>query len=171
LLRDRHQIIGRIDSRFVGTEPDAVGEAPSYDPQASAISGAFVGAFNDYMFRDLGYKTPLTFRPNNYAGIGNDWNFQHNAPDGQQLAANVSSDLAQAMRENPRLKILNVAGLYDLATPFFGAEYDLGHMQLEPQIAGNIRYTYYPAGHMMYIDPPSARQLKADIAGFYVSAE
>ena len=171
LLRDRREIIGRIDSRFVGTEADAAGEAPSYDPQASAITGAFVGAFNDYMYRDLGYKSPLTFRPNNYAGIAGDWNFQHNAPDGQQFAANVSSDLSQAMRENPRLKILNVAGLYDLATPFFAAEYDLGHMALEPRIAANIRYTYYPAGHMMYIDPPSARQLKADIAAFYASAE
>jgi carboxypeptidase C (cathepsin A) len=171
LLRDRHQIIGRIDSRFVGTESDAAGEAPSYDPQASAITGAFVGAFNDYLYRDLGYKTPLTFRPNNYAGIGDDWNFQHNGPDGQQFAADTSSDLAQAMRENPRLKILNAAGLYDLATPFFAAEYDLGHMALEPRLAANIRYTYYPAGHMMYIDPPSARQLKADIAAFYAAAE
>jgi carboxypeptidase C (cathepsin A) len=171
LLRDRREIIGRIDSRFVGTEADAAGEAPSYDPQASAISGAFVGAFNDYLFRDLGYKSPLTFRPNNYAGIGNDWNFQHNAPDGQQFAANMSSDLSQAMRENPRLKILNVAGLYDLATPFFAAEYDLGHMALEPRIAGNIRYSYYPAGHMMYIDPASAHRLKDDLASFYASAE
>ena len=171
LLRDRREIIGRIDSRFVGTESDAAGDSPSYDPQASAISGAFVGAFNDYLYRDLGYKTPLAFRPNNYAGIGNDWNFQHAAPDGQQFTANMSSDLAQAMRENPRLKILNAAGLYDLATPFFAAEYDLDHMALEPQIAANIRYAYYPAGHMMYIDPPSARQLKSDIAAFYASAE
>jgi len=171
LLRDRREIIGRIDSRFVGTESDAAGEAPSYDPQASAITGAFVGAFNDYLYRDLGYKSQLTFRPNNYAGIGNDWNFQHNAPDGQQFAANVSSDLAQAMRENPRLKVLNVAGLYDLATPFFAAEYDLGHMALESRIAANIRYSYYPAGHMMYIDPTSAHQLKADLTGFYANAE
>jgi carboxypeptidase C (cathepsin A) len=171
LLRDRREIIGRIDSRFVGTEADAAGEAPSYDPQASAITGAFVGAFNDYLYRDLGYKTPLSFRPNNYAGIGNDWNFQHNAPDGQQFAANVSSDLSQAMRENPRLKVLNVAGLYDLATPFFAAEYDLGHMALEPRIAANIRYSYYPAGHMMYIDPASAHRLKDDLASFYASAE
>jgi carboxypeptidase C (cathepsin A) len=171
LLRDRREIIGRIDSRFVGTEADAAGVQPSYDPQASAITGAFVSAFNDYLYRDLGYKSPLTFRPNNYAGIGNDWNFQHNSPDGQQFAANVSSDLAQAMRENPRLRILNVAGLYDLATPFFAAEYDLGHMALEPRIAANIRYTYYPAGHMMYIDPASAHQLKADLASFYASAE
>jgi carboxypeptidase C (cathepsin A) len=171
LLRDRREIIGRIDSRFIGTEADAAGESPSYDPQASAITGAFTGAINDYLFRDLGYKTPLSYRVNNYAGIGNDWNFQHNSPDGQQFAANVSSDLGQAMRENPRLKILNVAGLYDLATPFFGAEYDLGHMALDPKIEANIRYAYYPAGHMMYIDPPSARQLKADVAAFYASAE
>ena len=171
LLRDRHQIIGRIDSRFIGTEADAAGDSPTYDPQASAITGAFVGAFNDYLYRDLGYKTQLTFRPNNYGGIGNDWNFSHTAPDGQQFAANTSSDLAEAMRENPRLKILNVAGLYDLATPYFAAEYDLGHMALEPQLAANIRYTYYPAGHMMYIDPPSARQLKDDIAGFYATAQ
>ncbi len=171
LLRDRHQVVGRIDSRFVGTESDMVGEGASYDPQASAISGAFVSAFNDYMFRDLGYKTPLTFRPNNYAGIGNDWTFQHNSPDGPQFVANVSSDLAQAMRENPRLKVMNAAGLFDLATPFFGAEYDLGHMALEPQLKANIRYSYYPAGHMMYIDPVSARQLKADLVSFYASAQ
>ena len=171
LLRDRREIIGRIDSRFVGTEADAAGENPSYDPQASAITGAFTGAINDYLFRDLGYKTPLSYRVNNYGGIGNDWNFQHNSPDGQQFAANTSSDLAQAMRENPRLKILNVAGLYDLATPFFGAEYDLGHMALDPHVAANIRYTYFPAGHMMYIDPGSARQLKSDIDAFYAASQ
>ena len=43
-------------------------------------------------------------------------------------------------------------------------------MALEPRIAANIRYTYYPAGHMMYIDPASARRLTADIKGFYASA-
>jgi carboxypeptidase C (cathepsin A) len=43
-------------------------------------------------------------------------------------------------------------------------------MALEPQLQQNIRYAYYPAGHMMYIDPVSARQLKADLAEFYASA-
>ena len=69
LLRDRHQIIGRIDSRYIGTEPDNVGEGADYDPQGSAITGAFVAALNDYLFRDLGYKTPLTYRPNNYGAV------------------------------------------------------------------------------------------------------
>ncbi len=70
LLRDRRQIIGRIDSRYLGTEAEQVGSDPTYDPQASAITGGFTGAINDYLFRDLGYKTPLSYRINNYAGIG-----------------------------------------------------------------------------------------------------
>ena len=173
LLRDRHQIIGRIDSRYVGTEPDNVGEGADYDPQGSAITGAFVGALNDYLFRDLGYKTTLTYRPNNYGAVfsGSDgWSFSHKSPEGRQDLADTSVDLASAMRQNPRMKILSVNGYYDLATPFHGAEYEFKHMALEPQLQANIRYTYYSAGHMMYVDPVSARQLKADLAAFYASA-
>jgi carboxypeptidase C (cathepsin A) len=170
LLRDRHQVIGRIDSRYVGTEPDNVGEGADYDPQGSAITGGFVAALNDYLFRDLGYKTPLTYRPNNYAGIGNDWDLTHKGPSGQQQIADTSDDLGTAMRQNPRMKILSVNGVYDLATPFHGAEYEFKHLSLEPQLQANIRYAYYPAGHMMYIDPTSARQLKSDLAAFYASA-
>jgi len=171
LLRERRQIIGRIDSRYLGTEGDTIGEAADYDPQSSAITGAFVGALNDYLMRDLGYSTPLTYRPNNYAETqGGNWSFQHRGPDGPQPIADTSADLADAMRQNPRMKILSVNGLYDLATPFGGADYEFQHMALEPAIAGNIRYVYYEAGHMMYTDPVSARQLKADLAAFYASA-
>jgi len=171
LLRDRHQIIGRIDSRYLGTEPDLVGESADYDPQGSAITGGFVGALNDYLMGDLGYKTQLTYRPNNYAETqGGNWNFQHKSPDGRQQIADTSVDLADAMRQNPRMKVLSVNGIYDLATPFHGAEYEFLHMALEPQLQQNVRYTYYSAGHMMYIDPPSARKLKEDLAGFYASA-
>jgi carboxypeptidase C (cathepsin A) len=174
LLRDRRQVIGRIDSRYVGTEPDSVGDSADYDPQGSAITGAFVGALNNYLFGDLGYKSELVYRPNNYAQAfadGDDgWNFQHKAPGGEQQIADTSIDLADAMRQNPRMKLLSVNGLYDLATPFHGAEYEFRHMALEPQLQSNIRYTYYPAGHMMYTDPASARQLKSDLAAFYTSA-
>jgi carboxypeptidase C (cathepsin A) len=173
LLRDRHEVIGRIDARYVGTEPDNAGEAAGYDPQGSAITGGFVAALNDYLFRDLGYKTPLVYRPNNYGAVfGGDspWEFTHKGPDGRQQVADTSVDLASAIRQNPRMKILSVNGYYDLATPFHGAEYEFKHMALEPQLQANIRYTYYPAGHMMYIDPVSARELKSDLAAFYASA-
>jgi carboxypeptidase C (cathepsin A) len=171
LLRDRHEIIGRIDSRYVGTEPDNVGDSADYDPQGSAITGGFVAALNDYLFRDLGYKTPLVYRPNNYAGIGENWDLTHKSAEGPQQIADTSVDLADTIRQNPRMKVLSVNGIYDLATPFHGAEFEFKHMALEPQLQANVRYTYYPAGHMMYIDPVSARQLKADLAAFYASAQ
>ncbi len=173
LLRDRHQIIGRIDSRYVGTEPNNVGEGTDYDPQGSAITGAFVGALHDYLFRDLGYDTKLVYRPNNYGAIYGSkegWDFTHKGPDGDQQIADTSVDLANAMRQNPRMKVLSVNGYYDLATPFHGAEYEFEHLALEPQLQSNIRYEYYPAGHMMYTDPESAAQLKADLARFYANA-
>ena len=170
LLRGQGEIVGRLDSRYTGSSPDLAGEAAEYDPQSSAISGAWIAMINDYLFRDLGYRTPLTYRPSNGA-VFPLWDWKHSPGDGfPQTAADTSVDLANAMRENPNLKLLSVNGLYDLATPFAGAEYDIGHMQLGPTQLQNVRYTYYPAGHMMYIDPVSARQLKADLASFYASA-
>ena len=171
LLRSEGKIIGRLDARFTGSSPDLAAEGADYDPQDKAISGAWVALINDYLFRDLGYKTPLSYRPNNYSGVFSLWDWKHSTDGGRpQMAADTSVDLAAAMRENPNLKLLSVNGLYDLATPFAGAEYDLGHMALGPVELQNIRYTYYAAGHMMYIDPASARQLKADFANFYTSA-
>ena len=170
LLRSSGQIIGRLDARFTGSSPDLAAEGADYDPQDKAITGAWVAMINDYLFRDLGYKTPLTYRPNNY-GVFPLWDWKHSGEQGEQASADTSVDLAAAMRENPNLKLLAVNGLYDLATPFAGAEYDIGHMLLGPAELRNIRYTYYPAGHMMYIDPPSARQLHSDLTAFYASAQ
>ena len=43
-------------------------------------------------------------------------------------------DLSAAMRQNPHLMVYSLNGLYDMATPFFGTEYDLAHMQLDPEL-------------------------------------
>jgi carboxypeptidase C (cathepsin A) len=170
LLRDQGRIVGRLDSRFTGSDPDRAGEAADYDPQDRAISGAWTAMINDYLFRDLGYRTPLSYRPNNGA-VFPLWDWKHSTGQGRtQMAADTSVDLAAAMRENPNLKLLSLNGLFDLATPFAGAEYDIGHMELGPVERQNIRFTYYPSGHMIYIDPVSAQRLKADLASFYASA-
>ena len=53
--------------------------------------------------------------------------------------ADVALDLSAAMRENPNLKVYSLNGIYDFATPFFGTEYDLGHMQLNAATKGNVK--------------------------------
>jgi carboxypeptidase C (cathepsin A) len=173
LLRDQRLTLGRYDDRFTGEDVDAAGETPEYDPSDTGITGAYVAAFHDYLVRELGYQTDLDYRPTYYAS-GVTWDFNHRAQGlgggGGTNEADVALDLSQAMRENPHLLLYSLNGLYDLATPFFGTEYDLGHMQLDPKLHGNVRFAYYPSGHMVYLNPAALHLMKADLARFYDEA-
>ena len=84
--------------------------------------------------------------------------------------ADVALDLSQAMRENPHLLVYSLNGLYDLATPFFGTEYDLNHLQLAPAVRPNLRFAYYPSGHMVYLNTQALGAMKADLVKFYDEA-
>ncbi|HUZ12102.1 MAG TPA: peptidase S10 [Caulobacteraceae bacterium] len=172
LLRDRRLTIGRFDDRFTGVDMDAAGATPGYDPSDSGITGAFVAAFHDYLSRDLQYQTDLAYRVA-YSAPGVAWDYRHRAPGGAGGGtdqADVALDLSQAMRENPHLLLYSLNGIYDLATPFFGTEYDLGHMQLSPKLAQNVRFAYFPSGHMVYLNPEALKEMKADLVRFYDEA-
>jgi len=163
LLRDQRLTVGRLDSRFKGRDRSAAGERPEFDPSNAAITGPFTAVLNDYVRKDLGFKSDLPYeiltdrvRPWNF-GQGNNY-------------VNVAEDLRVAMSENPALKVFVACGYYDLATPFFAAEYTFHHIGFEPDYAQRINLHYYEAGHMMYIRRPSREQLKKDIAAFYETA-
>ena len=168
LLRDERRTTGRYDSRFEGIDADAAGENASYDPSDSGIDGVFAGMFHDYLINDLGYKTDLDYRPTYYT-IGREWDHHHKAPGSQypENEADTALDLAAAMRENPHLKVLSLNGWFDMATPFFGTEYDISHMDLDPAVRSNVSFTYYPSGHMVYLNPDALKTMKADVARFY----
>jgi carboxypeptidase C (cathepsin A) len=165
LLRDDRQILGRYDARFEGTDSDAAGDEPGYDPSSTGITGAFVSAFHDYLTRDLKYLTDETYFASG-PGVNIDWDHSHN----DLPVVYVAGDLADAMRKNPHLRVLSVNGLFDLATPFFLTEFDFSHMQLEPKLRANIQLKYYPSGHMIYLNVEALKQLKVDLAGFYSDA-
>jgi len=173
LLRDQRLTLGRYDDRFTGVDADAAGDSPEYDPSDTGITGAFVSAFHHYLTSDLDYHTELSYRPTYYSA-GVQWDFKHLPPGARGpygvTQADVALDLSAAMRQNPHLLLYSLNGIYDLATPFFGTEYDLGHMQLDPQFKGNVRFAYYPSGHMVYLNPQALTQMKADLARFYDEA-
>ncbi|RKF23326.1 peptidase S10 [Altericroceibacterium spongiae] len=173
LMRDQSRTVGRLDSRFTGIDVDEAGDGPQYDPADTAISGAYTAAINSYLFGTLGYKTELQYRPNFYREISSRWDQSHTPPDGgwgRMTAANTALDLARAMRINPHLQVLSLNGYYDMATPFFGAEYDLKHMQLDPSLRGNLTFRYYKSGHMIYIRPEAMTALRRDLVDFYKKA-
>ena len=74
------------------------------------------------------------------------------------------------MTQNPFLHVFVAKGYYDLATPFFAADYTFDHLGLDPTLRSHLNGAYYEAGHMMYVHPPSLAKLKADIALFIKSS-
>jgi carboxypeptidase C (cathepsin A) len=179
LLRDQRLILGRYDARFEGTDLDAAGENPGYDPSGTGVSPAFVSAFHDYLERELKYTSKETYYPHG-PNVNQLWDHNHRPPGGGGGGGfgpapalrdiYVAGDLADAMRKNPNLKVFSVNGLFDLATPFFITEFDLAHMELEPKLRPNIEFAYYPSGHMIYLNVDALKQLKTDLAKFYASA-
>jgi carboxypeptidase C (cathepsin A) len=172
LLRDRRETIGRYDSRYTGVDPDAAGDSPDYDASDTAISGAFIGTLNSYLSRDLGYQTNMAYRASASEEEGFKWDWDHKAPGARQplQTPDTALDLAAAMRENPYLKVLSLNGWYDMATPFFGTEYDLNHMMLEPAQQRNLEFRYYPSGHMVYLNPDALHAMRLDVERFIYDA-
>jgi carboxypeptidase C (cathepsin A) len=165
---------GRLDTRFVGPTMDALGQEAEYDPQAAAISSAYVSLFNQYVRETLDFKPDMPYRPEYYDSVLAHWDYLHAAPGaGDELyqATNVMPDLAVAMKYNPDLKVLNNAGYYDLATPFYAAVWAMHHLAISPKLAGNISYAYYDSGHMVYADLPSLKKLHDNVAHFIESTD
>jgi carboxypeptidase C (cathepsin A) len=158
---------GRLDTRFSGPSIDPLGKSSEYDPQSSAISSAYVAAFNDYVRRDLKFGQDRHYRL--FADIEH-WDFSHKQPgahgEALQSSTNVMPDLALAMKTDPNLKVYVNGGYYDLATPYFAADYEDHHLPIPASLEGNISYSWYPSGHMVYAHEPSLKLLHDNVARF-----
>jgi carboxypeptidase C (cathepsin A) len=158
---------GRLDSRFSGPSLDPLSKDAEYDPQSSAISAAYVAAFNDYVRKQLKYGEGQQYRL--FASIDH-WDFAHKAPgvngEALQQSTNVMPDLAMAMKTNPNLRVSLHGGYYDLATPYFAADYEMRHLPIPASLQKNISYDWYPSGHMVYAHEDSLKKLHDNVARF-----
>lgn len=162
LLRDKRLTVGRLDSRFTGVDADAAGEQQEFDPSNTALQGAYTAMFADYIRNDLKWQTDL-----HYPTSGNvrPWSY-----DDQNRYYDNTEPLRQTMAKNPFLKVHFVAGYYDMATPFGGAEFNAMHLGYDKTFTDRVSFSYYEAGHMMYIRPSAQKQLKDDVAKFIRSS-
>jgi carboxypeptidase C (cathepsin A) len=162
LLRDRGQVVGRLDSRYLGTETSNVEARFDDDPSGYAIDGAYTAAIQHYLASELNVKR---LEPYNILSgdVFSNWNWLYGSSPRQQGFLNVTPYLAKAQHQNKDFRIFVANGYYDLATPFFATEHSMNHHGI---IKEKLTMKYYPAGHMMYIHRPSLKQLAKDMHDF-----
>jgi carboxypeptidase C (cathepsin A) len=164
LLRDEGLTIGRLDSRYKGFDTDSVGEYHEVDPSYSAILGPYTATMYDYLRRDLNYETDLPYEI--LKSLYQSWKYESY----QNQYVNTAADLRRGFQLHPGLKAIVCNGYYDLATPFLATEYTYKHIPLPEMQQANIKMTYYPAGHMMYLHLPSLAQVSKDLHAFIADA-
>jgi carboxypeptidase C (cathepsin A) len=158
--------IGRYDGRVSLPNSDPRLQSDG-DPSDILISQPFTTALATQMPTYLGYSAPnATYMPLN-DNIINVWDFSH---DGQPLPDTIP-DLLAAIELNPQLKVLALNGYHDLATPFFNTEKQLARLQTVQGLNPNLQVTFYPGGHMIYLDDHARPKMKSDLRDFYAGRQ
>lgn len=165
LLIDQKVRVGRLDARYTGPDPNGLLDTPFYDPTGAATGPPFTSVFNNYLRTELGYKVdmPYNVRADN-RGVQWDWgSADRGFPD-------TATAMRQAIVKNPYLKVLVMEGYYDLATPYYAANYTVDHLNLPQKYRDNISFATYESGHMVYLATDSLKKMKADQAAFMTKA-
>lgn len=150
------QQLGRYDARMKA----AVGSPLAADGDVSStwIDASFASGIVTHLRDQLGYRNAST-----YVVLSNAiryWDFRH---AGRALPDTVP-DLAAALAQNPRLRVLAVSGYHDLATPFRVTETDLARVD-----ASRVKVRNYAGGHMSYLDDATRAAQLADLKAFYAN--
>ena len=179
LLRADERIVGRYDGRVAGYDLDRTASEETFVVDDAFLDPAYSSLANAYLRDELGWdRVPERrgFADFDWSSTepGKGWTWWHKQPDATKSSwgpsipfPNVVPDLAAAIAHQTTLKVLIGNGIYDLCTPFFQTEYDIDHLGLPKPLRGNVAFTYYPAGHMLYSSEPSLAKFSRDLRRFY----
>lgn len=166
VLRARRQTAGRIDARFAGEMVNLLTETAENDPFNFAVAGAYTAAVNHYSREVLRFGGDRPYHNTNGAGGRWNWTRAGGARGFFPSAPNVQQDLVQAMVANPHMVVQVENGYFDMATPFFPAEFTMAHLGISDRLQKNITLKYYASGHMMYLRDEDRAALRANLAAF-----
>jgi carboxypeptidase C (cathepsin A) len=182
LLDDRNAELGRYDSRMVAPRRDlAMPWVPVKDPSIVPVLDLMQGTSPSmirYLRDTLGVKSDLLYKgpfgegfhpaPLTWVipGISDDWmtlwwNKASRTAD-QAKPSDQPPPLAQAMRQDASLRVMNVRGLYDMSCAALDEAVD----RTDPALRSRVRNHCYPAGHAIYTDEIVRRAYQRDFADF-----
>ena len=178
LLRDEGLEIGRLDSRYTGLDlnPGSEEAEAGLDPMSLATGPGYYATINKYLTEELKYGANDSYKFSLYDVPGFHWDWRHQGPGSPAplfayTGTNMGLDLAYAMKQNPKMRILLTGGYYDFGTPYFGGIYEMHHLPIPAKLQDNISYRYYETGHMVYLNEDALRQLHNDVAAFVHETE
>ena len=161
LLADQNLMIGRLDGRHTGPVVDGNLGLGTSDPSSLGIEEAFVSVMINYVTKELGYKPDRTYKSLAYDVIER-WTFW---ADNSVVAQ--EDIIRNCMSANQFLKVWVICGYYDLATPFYGAEWVYSHLFLNEKLEKNLSFKYYPSGHMFYLLDAGLQAFRKDAESWF----
>ncbi len=166
LLKSDSKVIGRFDGRYVAFDSNHL-EEPTVvpDPSFDAITGPFTSAFHQYLYEQLKLEKNDPYYILNANAVF-PWNFSTDRLPAGLGYLYMSGKLRTLIERSPTLNVLVLSGIYDLATPYFAADYTLKHLKLAPSLRKNIEVQTYEAGHMMYLNQQAHAKIKTDLVNF-----
>ena len=160
LLRKEGKILGRYDARVTSEDGDKVSPYPEFDPSFTNVIGPFSAATNAYLRGELGYESDQPYK----ILTGLPWNYRSFA----NRYVSMEGHLAEAMKSNPKMRVVFLCGRRDMAVPPDSALFSVSHLPIPASLRANIAFQYYESGHMMYLNKPDADKLRRDLVGFIV---
>ena len=162
LLADQNLVIGRVDGRYTGPVTSGSMADGVSDPSSQEMGGIYEAAASHYISEELGFHTDIPYVGLS-ATIGSVWPLPREFGD----AFTQENVLSEILSKNRFLKIWVLCGYYDLATPFYAAEWSFDHVFVNEDRQANVQFTYYPSGHMMYMYEPALAQFRKEAEAWY----
>ena len=161
LFADDGLMVGRVDSRFTGPVTSGSLEDGDSDPSTSALDSIFTSVMNQYFTDELGLQTDrpyiLVSDP-----VNDSWTWV-----GENHFLKQEKIMYESISKNKFLKVWEVCGYYDLATPFFANEWIINHLFLDDEHKAQVHFSHYASGHMFYLNKESQAAFHEEAESWY----